>query len=180
MIFRKFNVTKNCNTTFHMRLCFFQAGGNGSDSCSCVTVGEDCTSERVRFDDNISFIASHTYEAEKPGIFSNYFSRCNVKSPLARQDRVYDTLSNDSIYIDMIPPNSDEMLSKPQKKHSSTTAMLRNQFFYPSLNEGKSKSLDDKTIIEVSTETLDVPSSNRRDVETFSKSENLVIESSKL
>lgn len=158
----------------------FQAGGNGSDSCSCVTVGEDCTSERVRFDDNISFIASHTYESEKSGIFSSYFSRCNVKSPLARQDRVYDTLSNDSIYIDMVAPNSNgEESSKPQKKHSSTTAMLRNQFFYPSLNDGKSKSLDDKTIIEVSTEALDVVPPNKS-VETFSKSENLVTESSKL
>lgn len=75
----------------------------------------------------------------------------------------------------MIPPNTEE---KPQKKHSSTTAMLRNQFFYPSLNDGKSKSLDDKTIIEVSTEALDIPAN--KEVETFSKSENLVTESSKL
>lgn len=75
----------------------------------------------------------------------------------------------------MIPPNNSEETVKPQKKHMSTTAMLRNQFFYPSLNDGKSKSLDDKTIIEVSTETLDIPP-----VDTFSKSENLVIESSKL
>lgn len=134
----------------------------------------------MRFDDNISFIgaSSHTtYDStEKPCIFSNYFARCNVKSPLARQDRVYDSLSNDSIYIDMIPAaavtaNSEEKL--PQRKHSSTTAMLRNQFFYPSLSDGKSKSLDDKTIIEVSNEALDTPSSN-------SKSANLVIESSKL
>lgn len=129
----------------------------------------------MRFDDNISFIGSHTYESEKSCIFSSYFSRCNVKSPLARQDRVYDTLSNDSIYIDMMPANSEE---KPQKKHSSTTAMLRNQFFYPSLNDGKSKSLDDKTIIEVSNEALDA--TTNRESEASSKSANLVIESSKL
>lgn len=154
-----------------------QANGNGSDSCSCATAGEDCTSERVRFDDNISFIASQTFESEKPCIFTNYFSRCNVRSPLTRQDRVYDTLSNDSIYIDMVPPNSEE---KPQKKHSTTTAMLRNQFFYPSLGDGKSKSLDDKTIIEVSNEALDAPPNRELDIRASGGSTNLVIESSKL
>lgn len=100
-----------------------------------------------------------------------------MKSPLARQDRVYDTLSNDSIYIDMAPPGSEE---KPQKKHSSTTAMLRNQFFYSSLTDGKSKSLDDKTIIEVSNEALDVPPNREATVDASSRSANLVIESSKL
>lgn len=75
----------------------------------------------------------------------------------------------------MVPPNSEE---KPQKKHSSTTAMLRNQFFYPSLNDGKSKSLDDKTVIEVSNEALDAPLN--KDSEASSKSANFVIESSKL
>lgn len=60
-----------------------------------------------------------------------------------------DTLSNDSIYIDM-----DD--SKTPRKFSSQAAVLRSQFFH-SINECKpaTKSLDDKTIIEVSNETLD-------------------------
>lgn len=60
-----------------------------------------------------------------------------------------DTLSNDSIYIDM-----DD--SKTPRKFASQAAVLRSQFFH-SINECKpaTKSLDDKTIIEVSNETLD-------------------------
>ncbi|CAH0552562.1 unnamed protein product [Brassicogethes aeneus] len=112
----------------------------GSDSCSCVTT-EDCVSERVRFDDNVSFI-----QAEKASIGSScsFRARC---AAITKSDRVYDTLSNDSIYIDI-----DD---KP-RKYSSTAALLRSQFFH-SINDNKptTKSLEEKTIIEVSNETLD-------------------------
>lgn len=118
----------------------------GSDSCSCVTT-EDCTSERVRFDDYVSFIASSQAEKTSIGSSCSFRARCATKPTLSKNDRVCDTLSNDSIYIDI-----DE---KP-RKYSSQAAILRSQFFH-SINDGKpaTKSLDDKTIIEVSNETLD-------------------------
>ncbi|KAJ3641152.1 hypothetical protein Zmor_027669 [Zophobas morio] len=113
---------------------------NGSDSCSCVTT-EDCASERVRFDDNVSFIASSQAEKTSIGSSCSFRARCTTTKPsLARSDRVSDTLSNDSIYIDMAAED------KPRK---SQAAILRSQFF----QDGKSG--DDKTIIEVSNETLD-------------------------
>ncbi|XP_074034112.1 E3 ubiquitin-protein ligase RNF19A isoform X2 [Leptinotarsa decemlineata] len=119
----------------------------GSDSCSCVTT-EDCTSERVRFDDNVSFITSSQAEKTSIGSSCSFRARCATKSALSKNDRVSDTLSNDSVYIDI-----DE---KQPRKYSSQAAILRSQFFH-SINDGKptTKSLDDKTIIEVSNETLD-------------------------
>ncbi|CAH1131439.1 unnamed protein product [Ceutorhynchus assimilis] len=116
---------------------------NGSDSCSCVTT-EDCTSERVRFDDNVSFIAANLAEKTSIGSSGSFLARCS------KTTKTQDTLSNDSIYIDI-----DD--GKSSRKFSSQAAALRSQFFYP-INELKptaSKSLDDKTIIEVSNETLD-------------------------
>lgn len=125
---------------------FFIFQAPGSDSCSCVTT-EDCTSERVRFDDYVSFIASSQAEKTSIGSSCSFRARCATKPTLSKNDRVCDTLSNDSIYIDI-----DE---KP-RKYSSQAAILRSQFFH-SINDGKpaTKSLDDKTIIEVSNETLD-------------------------
>nr|XP_023025515.1 uncharacterized protein LOC111513529 [Leptinotarsa decemlineata] len=119
----------------------------GSDSCSCVTT-EDCISERVRFDDNVSFITSSQAEKTSIGSSCSFRARCATKSALSKNDRVSDTLSNDSVYIDI-----DE---KQPRKYSSQAAILRSQFFH-SINDGKptTKSLDDKTIIEVSNETLD-------------------------
>ncbi|XP_018328538.1 E3 ubiquitin-protein ligase RNF19A-like isoform X2 [Agrilus planipennis] len=132
----------------------------GSDSCSCVTNGEDCVSERVRFDDNVSFIAPHLYEsmyAEKASIDSSCSSRgrSNFRSCHSRNDRSYDTISNDSIYVDITLPISEA--EKPRKSSSTTntTATLKNIFFHSTLNENKPKSLDDDVIIEVSNETLD-------------------------
>lgn len=125
----------------------------GSDSCSCVTT-EDCTSERVRFDDNVSFITSSQAEKTSIGSSCSFRARCAAaKHALAKNERLCDTLSNDSIYIDI-----DEKHEKP-RKYSSQAAILRSQFFH-SINDGKptTKSLDDKTIIEVSNETLDKPS----------------------
>ncbi|KAL3278112.1 hypothetical protein HHI36_013457 [Cryptolaemus montrouzieri] len=124
---------------------------NGSDSCSYNT-NEDGTSERVRFDDNISYIAS---QAEKVSIGSSCSFRSKSRNVLSRVDRIYDTLSTDSIYIDITP--TDE---KPPRKYASQTAILRSQFFHTSVNEQKpvAKSMDDRTIIEVSNETLDGPS----------------------
>ncbi|XP_028152708.1 E3 ubiquitin-protein ligase RNF19A-like [Diabrotica virgifera virgifera] len=121
----------------------------GSDSCSCITT-EDCTSERVRFDDNVSFITSSQAEKTSIGSSCSFRARCATKSALSKStaaDKISDTLSNDSICIEI-----DE---KP-KKYSSQAAILRSQFFH-SINDGKptTKSLDDKTIIEVSNETLD-------------------------
>ncbi|KAJ8970761.1 hypothetical protein NQ314_001031 [Rhamnusium bicolor] len=118
----------------------------GSDSCSCVTT-EDCTSERVRFDDNVSFITSSQAEKTSIGSSCSFRARCATKPTLNKNERVCDTLSNDSIYIEI-----DE---KP-RKYSSQAAILRSQFFH-SINDGKptTKSLDEKTIIEVSNETLD-------------------------
>lgn len=103
---------------------------NGSDSCSCVTT-EDCA---VRFDDNISFVE----KTEKTSIGSS----CSFRGRCAAKAR--DTLSGDSICIDMV----DE---KPRK---SQAAILRSQFFYPTMSEA-AKSVEEKTIIEVSNETLD-------------------------
>ncbi|XP_066150250.1 E3 ubiquitin-protein ligase RNF19A-like isoform X1 [Euwallacea fornicatus] len=119
---------------------------NGSDSCSCMTT-EDCTSERVRFDDNVSFIAANQAEKTSIGSSCSFRARCS-KSNVGKASPAQDTLSNDSIYIDM-----DDV--KPRKL-SSQAAVLRSQFFH-SINECKptTKSLDDKTIIEVSNETLD-------------------------
>lgn len=121
----------------------------GSDSCSCVTT-EDCTSERVRFDDYVSFITSSQAEKTSIGSSCSFRARCATKSTLSKSDRVCDTLSNDSIYID---------IEEKPRKYSSQAAILRSQFFH-SINDGKptTKSLDDKTIIEVSNETLDKPS----------------------
>ncbi|RZB40256.1 E3 ubiquitin-protein ligase RNF19A-like, partial [Asbolus verrucosus] len=150
---------------------------NGSDSCSCVTT-EDCASERVRFDDNISFIAS---QAEKTSIGSScsFRARCTTKPTLSRSDRVSDTQSNDSIYIDMAA--SEE---KPRK---SQAAILRSQFFYSAMNDSKptTKSVDDKTIIEVSNETLDkqlLPhiSEPGPEASPMKTSSSFVLESSKL
>lgn len=131
-------------------MTFFQT--NGSDSCSCVTT-EDCASERVRFDDNVSFIASHGYEPEKASIGSgcSYRVRNTTTRPtLSRGDKIYDTVSNDNIYVDVATIAED----KPRKY---TTAALRSQFFHSTLNDSKTstKSLDDKIIIEVSNEALD-------------------------
>ncbi|XP_019765826.2 E3 ubiquitin-protein ligase RNF19B isoform X2 [Dendroctonus ponderosae] len=119
---------------------------NGSDSCSCLTT-EDGTSERVRFDDNVSFIAANQAEKTSIGSSCSFRARCS-KSNMGKASPAQDTLSNDSIYIDM-----DD---KTPRKFSSQAAALRSQFFH-SINECKpaSKSLDDKTIIEVSNETLD-------------------------
>lgn len=128
---------------------FINFKGNGSDSCSYNT-NEDCTSERVRFDDNISFIGSNS-QAEKISIGSScsYRSRSRM---LQKVDRMYDTISNDSITIDI--PTDD----KQTRKYVSQTALLRSQFFH-SGNDAKptSKSLDEQTIIEVSNEALDKP-----------------------
>lgn len=122
---------------------------NGSDSCSCVTT-EDCTSERVRFDDNVSFIAANQAEKTSIGSSCSFRARCS-KPTMGKVSPLQDTLSNDSIYIDMED-------NKPPRKFSSQAAILRSQFFH-SINECKpaTKSLDDKTIIEVSNETLDKP-----------------------
>ncbi|GJQ73773.1 hypothetical protein Trydic_g18713 [Trypoxylus dichotomus] len=137
---------------------------NGSDSCSCVTTGEDCISERVRFDDNVSFIATHTYEgssAEKASIGSSCSFRARSctkpagatfsRAAPASTDKTSDTLSNDSIFLDIGTPVVDE---KP-RKYTSTAAALRSQFFHANISENKPRSLDDKIVIEVSNETLD-------------------------
>lgn len=167
--------TNSCllSNFFIITFFFFQPNGNGSDSCSCATGGEDCTSERVRFDDSVSYIASHSYESEKASIGSScsFRARCGAKPALARADKVGDTLSNDFVYIDIVPNEE-----KP-KKRTSITAALRSQFFHSSLNENKSKSLDDKTIIEVSNEALNTPKRNEDKARNSSAS---VIESSKL
>lgn len=129
----------------------------------------------MRFDDNVSFIASHAYESEKTSIGSScsFRARCNTKSPLTRSDRVYDTLSNDSICIDIIPNEE-----KP-RKHASTMAALRSQFFHSSLeNKSATKGMDEKTIIEVSNETLNAPSAQGTLKDC--NATVLVIESSKL
>ncbi|XP_064213909.1 E3 ubiquitin-protein ligase RNF19A isoform X2 [Tribolium castaneum] len=143
---------------------------NGSDSCSCVTT-EDCASERVRFDDNVSFIAS---QAEKTSIGSScsFRARCTTKPTLARSERVAsDAMSNDSIYIDMAAVDD-----KPRK---SQAAILRSQFFYSGMSD--TKSLDDKTIIEVSNETLDKQALIQGDdTAKMKKSGSFVVESSKL
>ncbi|XP_030749714.1 E3 ubiquitin-protein ligase RNF19A-like [Sitophilus oryzae] len=122
---------------------------NGSDSCSCVTT-EDCTSERVRFDDNISFMGANQAEKTSIGSSCSFRARCS-KPTVGKASPLQDTLSNDSIYIDMED-------NKPPRKFASQAAILRSQFFH-SINECKpaTKSLDDKTIIEVSNETLDKP-----------------------
>ncbi|KAJ8921810.1 hypothetical protein NQ315_008442 [Exocentrus adspersus] len=121
----------------------------GSDSCSCVTT-EDCTSERVRFEDYVSFITPNQAEKTSIGSSCSFRARCATKPTISKNDRVCDTLSNDSIYID---------IEEKPRKYSSQAAILRSQFFH-SINDGKptTKSLDDKTIIEVSNETLDKPS----------------------
>ncbi|KAI4459101.1 octanoyltransferase [Holotrichia oblita] len=134
---------------------------NGSDSCSCVTTGEDCISERVRFDDNISFIATHAYEgcsAEKSSIGSSCSFRarsCNKSAGAtfsrAAADKTSDTLSNDSIFLDIGTPIVEE---KP-RKYSSTAAALRSQFFHTNASENKPRSLDGKIVIEVSNEAFD-------------------------
>lgn len=135
---------------------------NGSDSCSCVTTGEDCVSERVRFDDNISVIGPHNFEANYAEKSSNdsscSFRRCVAKSSLNRSDKAYDTLSNDSVYVDITLPNNDE---KPRKS-VSTAATLRSIFFHSTFSDNKpvTKSFEDKVIIEVSNETLDKQSSS--------------------
>lgn len=77
-----------------------------------------------------------------------------------------DSLSNDSVYIDMVPSTNED---KP-RRYTSTTAALRSQFFHSSVNETKPKSVEEKTIIEVSNETLDAAKQER----------NLEVESSKL
>lgn len=121
---------------------------NGSDSCSCVTIGEDCVSERVRFDDNISFINPETAEAEKSSIDSSCsFKRCSKSR----------AVSNESIYVDITLPSNEEKLPR---KGMSTSATLRSIFFHSNLSEAKpivTKTFDDKVIIEVSNETLDKP-----------------------
>lgn len=111
-----------------------------SETCSCVTVGEDCSSERVRFDDNVSFIAPYQYESahiDKVSIGSacSFRNRCKpdaskVKSPLHRG--ALDTVSNDSISIDMTTA-ADE---KP-KKNMSATEILRSVFFRSTTLEEK-------------------------------------------
>jgi E3 ubiquitin-protein ligase RNF19A len=123
-----YKVSGSCSRgSFVKRRCFDRA--NGSDSCSCVTT-EDCTSERVRFDDNVSFIAS---QAEKTSIGSScsFRARCTTKPALARADRVADTLSNDSIYIDM-----SGVEEKPRK---SQAAILRSQFFYSGMTTARAR-----------------------------------------
>lgn len=121
---------------------------NGSDSCSCVTTGEDCVSERVRFDDNISFITPQALETDKSSIDSGCsFKRCSKP----------DTFSNESIYVDITIPCNEE---KHPRKGMSTSATLRSIFFHSNLSEAKpivTKTYDDKVIIEVSNETLDKP-----------------------
>ncbi|XP_050295942.1 E3 ubiquitin-protein ligase RNF19A-like [Anthonomus grandis grandis] len=120
---------------------------NGSDSCSCMTT-EDCTSERVRFDDNVSFIIANQAEKTSIGSSCSFRARCS-KSAMGKASPAQDTLSSDSIYIDM-----DD--GKSSRKLSTQASVLRSQFFH-SINECKpnANSLDDQTIIEVSNETLD-------------------------
>ncbi|VEN35448.1 unnamed protein product [Callosobruchus maculatus] len=131
----------------------------GSDSCSCVTM-EDCTSERVRFDDNVSFITSSQAEKTSIGSSCSFRSRC-ARSALAKNDRVCDTLSNDSICIDMEGDNcstaSAPRSASAARKYSSQAAALRSQFFHEGSRPPAAAncSLDDDTIIEVSNETLD-------------------------
>lgn len=123
-------------------------------------------SERVRFDDNVSFIAS---QAEKTSIGSScsFRARCNnsnnatmLKSSALSRATTTDRIalsSNDSIHIEM--NNSISSSDEKPKKYLSQAALLRSQFFYSTLNNDSttkpiiSKSLDgNKTIIEVSSD----------------------------
>ncbi|KAJ8973059.1 hypothetical protein NQ317_018787 [Molorchus minor] len=106
--------------------------------------------ERVRFDDNVSFITSSQAEKTSIGSSCSFRARCATKPTISKNEKVCDTLSNDSICIDM---------EEKPRKYSSQAAILRSQFFH-SINDARpaTKSLDDKTIIEVSNETLDKPS----------------------
>ncbi|XP_060523951.1 E3 ubiquitin-protein ligase RNF19A-like [Cylas formicarius] len=133
----------------------------GSDSCSCITT-EDCTSERVRFDDNVSFIASSQAEKTSIGSSCSFRARCS-RASMGKVSPLQDTVSNDSICIDIE--------EKAPRKYSSQSAILRSQFFH-SINECRptTKSLDEKTIMEVSNETLDKPS-----VSLIKEKKNIVI-----
>lgn len=109
-----------------------------TDNCSCVT-NEDGGS--VRFDDNVSVMAASM--AEKTSIGSSCSFRARAKPYLA--------LSTDSISIDLE--------DKPPPTKKSQAAILRSQFFHSTFNNTEikptTKSLDEKTIIEVSDEALD-------------------------
>lgn len=120
--------------------------------------------------------------AEKTSIGSScsFRARC-FKTPLSRGDKISDSFSNDSIYIDMGTSSSEE---KPRRL-AATAATLRSQFFHSTLSDNKTKSLDDKVIIEVSDETLDksltslsVPMQAVN--KTLVKSAEALVESSKL
>ncbi|XP_044756294.1 E3 ubiquitin-protein ligase RNF19A-like isoform X2 [Coccinella septempunctata] len=140
----------------------FNYKANGSDSCSYNT-NEDGASERVRFDDNVSYKAS---QAEKLSIGSSCSYRPKSKN-VSRLDHFHDTVSNDSIYIDITPTEE-----KPSsRKFSSQTAFLRSQFFQ-FVNEQKpiTKSMEERTIIEVSNETLNKPSCSGSSNSVISKS----------
>nr|XP_022919326.1 E3 ubiquitin-protein ligase RNF19A-like [Onthophagus taurus]XP_022919327.1 E3 ubiquitin-protein ligase RNF19A-like [Onthophagus taurus] len=114
----------------------------GSDSCSCV-IGEDCISERIRLEDLSAGYTAEGSSVEKASISSSCSYRKCGKS-WNRSEK--DTISNDSIFLDM--PED-----KPRK---TSMAALRSQFF---LAENKPKSFEDRVIIEVSNETLDRPKS---------------------
>lgn len=130
----------------------------------------------MRFDDNVSFIAPHNFEtnyAEKSSIdSSSSVRRCVVKPSLNRSDKAYDTLSNDSIYVDITLPCGDE---KPRKT-MSTAATLRSIFFHSTFSDNKptTKSFEDKVIIEVSNETLDKQSSSHMSESGASTSSNIL------
>ncbi|XP_044728885.1 E3 ubiquitin-protein ligase RNF19A-like [Chrysoperla carnea] len=107
-----------------------------SETCSLATNGggEDCGSERVRFDDNVSFIAPHSF-ADKTSIGSTRSWRMQqhslesestprpVKVTLARTDHIS---SNESIVIDTELPIEEH---KPTR-NISTAATLRRLFFH--------------------------------------------------
>lgn len=149
--------------------------GNGSETCSCATVGEDCSSERVRFDDNISFIAPYPYEFEASncctdkvsiGSSCSFRNRCapsstkptitttHNKSPnkLGGSDTTTIFNSNDSISIDMSGASATTTAhpddKQTTKKNMSATEMLRSMFFRTTI-EGKPLPIDEHDIVQV-------------------------------
>lgn len=109
---------------------YFQV--NGNDNCSCITGNEDCSSERVRFDDNVSFIACNSPYTDKASIGSACSMRIRAKaiekSTRTSTEPNLEDISNDSICIDISGGNllSKSEIEEDKPKKMSASEILRN------------------------------------------------------
>lgn len=149
---------------------------------------EDCSSERVRFDDNVSFIACNSPYTDKVSIGSS----CSRTRSRSIEKPIKPTLSepnneenNDCICIDItgnnhIDSQENDLDVEDKPKKISASEILRSVFFrftpveIQKLDSSPKKS-DSKTNLQTDTVTVDnnQPVNNAHTTTMFSKTPNI-------